>query len=372
MAVATLTLTKTAVPTSVVPGGTITYTLTLTNTSVVAATGVLLTDPLPLNTTFVSFTQTSGPAFVVVPGPPSTAAAATFAAAAVAVFSLVVRANSPLAPGTVITNTAVATATAVTPVTATATVTVLATSINITKTAAPSPVSAGSPITWTIIVNNTTGVNILGATVTDTLPAGTTFVSSTPVATTVTPALVTFSGVTLLPGANVFTINGLVNSNVAAGTILTNVATATDPTTVPATVVTATASDPVVAIASLVLTKTGPARVCPCAPISYVITLTNNGPSAVTGVILTDIISSNVKLSQGLIQVAGPAFTISSLTATIATFPAGNTAIFNLNVFAPKDKACVTNFVGVNTVSGVSANSIITARAFTQVCKSKH
>jgi uncharacterized repeat protein (TIGR01451 family) len=52
--------------------------------------------------------------------------------------------------------------------------------LSITKTAAPGPYGTGNPLTYTIVVNNAGPTAASGVTVTDTIPAGTTFTSATP------------------------------------------------------------------------------------------------------------------------------------------------------------------------------------------------
>ena len=49
-----ISIAKTGVPTALVPGNPITYTLTVRNIGAGRATGVVVTDTLPVNTTFVS------------------------------------------------------------------------------------------------------------------------------------------------------------------------------------------------------------------------------------------------------------------------------------------------------------------------------
>jgi uncharacterized repeat protein (TIGR01451 family) len=108
-------------PDPVIAGRNVTYTLTLSNAGPNDAAAALLSDPLPAGTTFVSFSQTSGPAFTLTGLPVGgtgtvTATAATFASGASATFELVVRVNPGTAQGTVITNTATASSTTTDPV----------------------------------------------------------------------------------------------------------------------------------------------------------------------------------------------------------------------------------------------------------------
>jgi CSLREA domain-containing protein len=96
------------------PGGNISYQITLTNNGPDAAANVTLSDAIPANTTFDSFTQNSGPTFTAATpavggtGNISTTTA-TLAGGESAVFTLVVRVNDSVTNNTVITNTASAT-----------------------------------------------------------------------------------------------------------------------------------------------------------------------------------------------------------------------------------------------------------------------
>ena len=79
-------------------------------------------------------------------------------------------------------------------------------------------------------------------------------------------------------------------AGLAAGTVLTDTATVGSPTPDPAPANgTATATTTVGAgSADLAVTKTGTATATPGQPVSYTVTVHNNGPSDATGVVLTD------------------------------------------------------------------------------------
>src|SRR5437867_4151325 len=94
-----LTVSATDAPDPVAAGGTITYTLAYSNTGNSGATGVVLSDTVPVNTTFVSATG----------GGSLSAGTVTWSIGALAAggsgsVTLTVRVNSPLANGTVITD----------------------------------------------------------------------------------------------------------------------------------------------------------------------------------------------------------------------------------------------------------------------------
>ena len=108
---ADLSLTNTAAAGPMLAGDDITYTITVANAGPSAAQTVAITDVLPADTTFVSDTQTSGPAFTLTN--PSVGAAGTVTATigtlafgASASFSVVVLVSSSTSGGTIISNTA--------------------------------------------------------------------------------------------------------------------------------------------------------------------------------------------------------------------------------------------------------------------------
>jgi uncharacterized repeat protein (TIGR01451 family) len=98
-------------PSSVAPGGQITYTLTVSNNSSSAQSNVTLVDNLPANTTLVSWTAPSGGWSSGAPAPGSSRGTVsgwipTLAAGTSASFTLVIQSDSNTLGGTVISNTA--------------------------------------------------------------------------------------------------------------------------------------------------------------------------------------------------------------------------------------------------------------------------
>jgi len=122
-----LVLTKTADTPSVLPGGELTFTITLRNSGPSDAANVELTDALPAGTILSSFT--APPGYTCVTGATITCSRTTLPPSATPdTFTLVVRVDAATPPGTVITNTVTATSTSTDPSanTATATITVSA------------------------------------------------------------------------------------------------------------------------------------------------------------------------------------------------------------------------------------------------------
>ena len=181
-----------ATPTTVIAGNNLTYTLSITNGGPSDAQTVGLSDPLPAGTTFVSLTQDTGPAF--------TCTTPTVGANGTVTCSL---ARWPPAPARPSPSSSTSTRThppgrsptppparprpATRPPPTTAPPSRRPSSAgptsSITKTDSPSPVTAGNNLTYTITVTNTStaanGTTATGITVSDSLPANTSFVSVT-------------------------------------------------------------------------------------------------------------------------------------------------------------------------------------------------
>jgi uncharacterized repeat protein (TIGR01451 family) len=218
---ADLSITKTDSPDPVTPGQNLTYTITVTNNGPNNATGVTVSDPLPANVTWVSTT---------------TPIPSTISAGESKTETIVVTVN-PSASGT-ISNTASVTATQpdpTTPNTATATTTVTPSGadLSVTKADSPDPVLQGQELTYTVTVTNSGPAQATGVTLTDTLPAGVTFVSATPTGTE-SGGIVTCDLGSIDSGSNsVVTIKVKPGADAAEAETITNTATVSSLSTDP-------------------------------------------------------------------------------------------------------------------------------------------
>ncbi len=352
-----LSVTKVETPDPVVAGTNVTYTITVENTSTTDTADVVVSDLVPVGSTFVSFVAPAG--WTVVSPPVGgtgtvTASIATLAAGGSASFTLVANVNASTAAGSTLTNTATVATTNVdvnlTNNTDTETTSVDAqTDVSVTKTDSPDPVVAGTNLTYTVTVANSGPSDAVSVSLSDAVPANTTFVSlaqtSGPAFTLVTPAVggtgtATATISTLAAGASAtFTYVVAVSSTAANGGTLTNTATiATTTTDVNLANNTDTETSAVITSADLSVTKTdAPEPVVAGSNLTYTIVVTNSGPSAAASVQLSEAVPTNATFVS-LVSPAGWTSTTpavggtGAITATIPALAAGAVATFTLVV----------------------------------------
>ncbi|MEA2521123.1 MAG: trimeric autotransporter adhesin, partial [Actinomycetota bacterium] len=174
---ADLAITKSDSPDPVIAGNNITYTLGVTNNGPSTAQSVVVSDPLPAGTSFVS---ASGGG--TLSGGTVTWNLGDMANAASTSLTLVVKVDPSRATG--VSNTASVSSSTTDP-TAPNNSATAATSVNtsadvsIVKTDSPDPVSTGQTLTYSLAVANAGPSDALGVSVSDPLPAGATYVSAT-------------------------------------------------------------------------------------------------------------------------------------------------------------------------------------------------
>ena len=301
---ADLFVTKTDSPDPVIAGNNLTYTITVANAGPSNAAAASLADSLPAGTTFVSLASAGGWSCTTPAVGASGNISCTNASFAPgnAVFTLVVKVGASVAAATVLSNTATVATTTTDPNaannSATATTTVAASAdLSVTKTDSPDPVIAGNNLTYTITVANAGPSNAAAASLADSLPAGTTFVSLASAGgwSCTTPAVgasgnISCTNASFAPGNAVFTLVVKVGASVAAATVLSNTATVATTTTDPnAANNSATATTTVGASADLSLTLTNaPNPVLAGNNLTYTLTAGNAGPSSAPTASLTD------------------------------------------------------------------------------------
>jgi uncharacterized repeat protein (TIGR01451 family) len=296
---------KNSSPNPVAAGAALTYTITVSNEGPDDAANTQMSDPLPPGTTFQSVVIPAGWACGTVPPVGTngtlTCSIATFAPGS-ADFTLSVLVDSALPDGTVLANIATITTTTADPnsnnnsAEADTTVSSPVPTLSITKTGSPDPVLAGSNLSYTITASNQGNAPLDTATVSDTLPAGTSFVSlASPAGWSCTTPAVGATGsiscsITPMPDstAAVFTLVVRVGSNHAAGA-LPNQATFFSSSGGRDTTLTGSTSTQVQISSDLSVTKSdAPDPVIAGSNIVYTIGVTNAGPSDAASVTLND------------------------------------------------------------------------------------
>lgn len=286
-----LAVSKSAVPSPVSAGGLLTYTIAYTVAGNEVATGVVLNDVVPANTTYQSCT---GGVTCGINGSTVRWSLGNLSPSANGAVTLVVRVNTPLISGTQVVNNVTITDTN-NGGTAQAQVTVPVVSshvLEVSKRATPSPVSPNGLLTYTIAYTVTGNEPAPGVTLRDVLPVNTSFVACVDVPCSQSGGIVTWILGMLNPPANGFvTFVVRVTSLLANGTLITNTVSMTDTsglTTTGQVVV------PVVSSHQLAVSKNAmPSPVAAGGLLTYTIMYTVTGNEPAVGVTLNDALPAN-------------------------------------------------------------------------------
>ena len=297
---ADLSVSKTANPSPSQPNTTLTYTVSVVNNGPDSAQTPTVTDHLPAGATFISATGTGWNC-----------------AQAAGVVTCTSAKDVPLGPApditikittpsnaTSVTNTADVSSPTTDPdmtnnhATVTTSLGPVA-DLSVIKDSNPNPYVPGQTLTYTVTVTNAGPSDVTGAKVDDTLPAvlagaGFTWICSTPLPNAcgaTSGAGDIHTTVNLLNGSQaIFTLTGTVPSNTTGA--FTNSATVTPPpgTNDPNTSNnTDDNNNPANVTADLAITKvSSPNPYVPGQILTYTVTVTNNGPSDVTGAKVSD------------------------------------------------------------------------------------
>jgi uncharacterized repeat protein (TIGR01451 family) len=307
---ADVSITKSGSPGSVNAGEDVTYSMHVANAGPGTATAVSVGDTLPAGTSFVSADHGGS-----LSGGTVTWNLGDLASGDSLDLSLVLEVD----PGRIadVTNTATASTTASDPDasndTDSATTTVnTSANLSLVKSDSPDPVQVGQNLTYTLDVANAGPSDARNVTVTDTLPAGVTYVSSTPTQGTCSEAslIVTCTLGTVAAGASP-TITIVVSPSVAGG--LSNTATVSSTTSDPDvnndTDTEDTTVSAVQASADLSITKSDDVDpVDAGADLTYTLTVSNAGPNDGTNTVVTDMVpagTSFVSADAGGIESGG-------------------------------------------------------------------
>jgi uncharacterized repeat protein (TIGR01451 family) len=280
-----------------------------------------------------------------------------------AVFDLSVSVNNGVAPCTVITNTANVTSASLDPnlnnnsSTVNTVVGGPCADLQVTKTG-PNTVTAGTNATYMVAVYNAGPNDAQNVVLTDTLPAGETFVSASE--GTGSGTSYTDNIGTLASGAtHTVTIVALVSPSVPNNTSLTNSATVTSSTQDQnAGNNTGSTTATVQTSADLLISKTGPATAMPGQTFTYTISVTNNGPSDAQNVSVTDTVPNSEPI-QGASAPPGDSVSVSGQTVTFTegTVPSGATETATITVRVNNDTPNGTVLSNTAQVTSSTADS---------------
>jgi uncharacterized repeat protein (TIGR01451 family) len=285
-------------PTTVVPGADMAYTITATNDGPASTATVVVRDTLPPGVTFVSASPTAS-----VAGQVLTWDVGSLAAGESRTFTVQARADTTLAGGIQLVNTAQITTT--TPGdepddnTSTVTTTVIVPNVYILKDG-PTIVVAGNQIQYTLTVGNNGAARAYQPTYSDTLPAGLTFVSATPAPSVVSGQTLTWNTQPTdywEPGTvATITVIAQVDPSLANGASLTNTTNVT--TTTPGDNPGDNTDTAITTVqrADVRITKSSPTTfpVSSGQQVTFYLDYTNAGPAPAENVVITDTVPGQI------------------------------------------------------------------------------
>jgi uncharacterized repeat protein (TIGR01451 family) len=384
-------------PDPVAPDGNITYTVNVTNAGPDPATNASMSVILNNTLRYQSITVPAGwncPALAVGHGASFTCTAATMAASATSVFTVVLKAglaqfgNSPQTINQLFTvsSPAVDPNNANNAVTVSTTYSVPVADLAATNADSPDPVFSGANITYTQSVTNNGPNTATSVTVSQTLPASVGFVSfSAPAGFSCTTPAVGASGTincTAASMANAATANFTLVVKVLAlsGSVidtLVSSSSASDPNNVNSSAQAITTINAPTTADLSIAKSTGTTAIAPGGSISYTIVLANNGPHNATNVSMTDSLPASL-LFQSISAPAGFSCTTPAIGATglinctAASLANGASATFTLVVtVAGNATGTISNSAGVsgsqtdstpgNSSSSTSALAVISS-----------
>ena len=339
------------------------YSLKVTNSGPSNSSGGTVSDTLPSGWTFVSGTGCTGTAA----GFDCTVAALNVGA--MQTFDVVVAVPSSQTAGTV-NNSATVTANETDSATGNNsddedTTVITQTDLSITKADSPDPVVAGNDLTYTMTVTNNGPSNSTGGTVTDVLPAGLTFSSSsdcTEAAGTVTCAI----GALGVGGSQIVSFVATVDpgQTAAISNTATVAANETDPTSGNDS---ATENTVVNTEADLVIAKTdSPDPVIAGNQLVYTVTVQNNGPSDAQNVVVTDTLPAGVTFDSTAGCEESPAAGVP--TCTLGTITSGNSKMFTITVDVDAGTTgMITNMASASSSTPLTNTSDDSVSIMTQV-----
>ena len=328
---ADLSITKVAAPDPLTAGSPGTYTLTIHNDGPSAARDVTISDPMPAGVTAVDADSGRGPCDL---GPTVTCRLGTLGSGADAVVVIRVEVG-PDRTGSIVNTASVDSstpdptpdddaATSQTPV-------VRVADLQVTKSSDPSPIVAGSGVTYTITVTNNGPSAATGTTVADTLPAGFSSIAADPSAGTceIDDQDVDCALGTLEPGASaVVTITAALDPAYGGAEIVNTVTAGSDVDDPDTDDNTATNTTPVVRRADLSIHKSAdPTAATPGEELRFGIVAANSGPSVARDVVITDTLPAGLTVVSTDYNGTPCAVSGRTVTCSIGDVPVGQAVV---------------------------------------------
>jgi uncharacterized repeat protein (TIGR01451 family) len=219
--------------------------------------------------------------------------------------------------------------------------------LSVVKSAQPNPATAGGQLTYTFTTTDNGPVNATGVTLSDVLPAGETYLSSSSSQGTVinNNGTLTVQLGNLADGTTATTTVVVGISPSASGSISNTVTVSGNQADPNLSNNTSTVTTPIVGSADLSLAKTvSEAEAKPGDPLTYTLTATNLGPANDTGVTIVDPLPSG--------------FVYSSASGALSSSLSGNTLSLNLGNLAVGGTTTIviSGLVSAN-VSGTLTNT---------------
>jgi uncharacterized repeat protein (TIGR01451 family) len=384
----TVSVAKTGPATGTV-GAPLTYNVTITNGGVGAVTGVVLTDKLDANETFVSATDAAGDTFTnnngTITGTVSLGITGTDTVTVVATPKVAASGGSVVNTASIAINGTGGNSSATTSASVTSSVSASANNVSIGKTA-PATGTVGTGLAETITLTNagTSATTASAVTLTDVLPANETYLSASDTlgsSFSFNPATRTLTGTikSIASGSS-----GNVDT-VTVNVLPTAAGTATDTASVSVTggnqaaTTSTSASTNVTAAAATAANvnvgKTAPATATAGSLVTETITLTNAGSSAATNLAFSDLFSGSAFTFVSVSDTAGSNLTYNPSTnaitgnvASIANGSSGNVDTVTIELI-PTAAGTLTDTASINITGGnqgtssTSASTNVTAGA---------
>lgn len=367
-----VTVVKSTTSNALTVGDTITYSTVITNSGITAVNNVSFSDQIPAGGTFVpgSVVIIGAPTPVVPPNPATGVTIGTIAAGASVTILFDVLVTSLPSPAQFNNQSSVSfTSGAFSSTTFSNTITtpIYQPIIGVLKSANSTNATVGDTIVYTLNVSNTGNYPTL-VSITDTIPANTTFLANSVFVGTqpwpgADPAT-GFSIGTLDPGTTLPVTFSIIIDSLPNPQILTNTATANYTFTLPdsrtfnrstnSNTVTISVSSPDVSIVKS--TTVTDAVVNDIIPYSFIIT--NNGLAPINNVVFSDPMPSGVAFIPGSVVITGaptppvPPNPVSGIGLGTIAVGASVTITFNVRVTGLPDPANLNNYGSVSFTSG--------------------